>query len=277
MGKALGIIGGGRIAGALGVLLAKRGVQVSVALRRPGPNNLAISAIAHRCPVVLIAVSDDAIGDVAHQLTNAPVLPRIALHTSGAAGPDALELLRVRGVSTGVLHPLQTVPSIAAGIAALPGSSFAFAGDEAAREQAIELIRLLDGKPLAIDPERWQFYHAAAVIASNYQVALMDAALELMEGSGVARDAAFQALAPLARQANANILELGTDAALTGPIRRGDLGTILRHVKALRKAPAQIRCLYAAAANQTLKVAQRSGLAPEVADEIAKAIAQTAP
>src|SRR4051794_6736404 len=107
MGKALGIIGGGRIAGAFETLLSERGVQVSIASRRPGPQEFTISEIAGQSPLVLIAVSDDAIGNVAQQLVNSPVLPRIALHTSGAAGPDALELLRERGVSTGVLHPLQ--------------------------------------------------------------------------------------------------------------------------------------------------------------------------
>lgn len=274
MDRIVGIVGSGRVAVALETILRQKDVRVLQASRKP--EHIRISDIGGRSSLLVIAVSDDAIDGVARDLANAAVLPDIALHTSGAAGPDALARLRERGVATGVLHPLQTVPNAEAGVRALPGSSFAFAGDPSAQDAARDLVGVLGGKPLAINPDRWHFYHAAAVMASNYQVALMDAALELMEGAGVDRAAALEALAPLARQANANILSLGTDAALTGPIRRGDLGTVLRHMRALRTAPAQIRNLYVAAARQTLKVAERSGLSPAVADEIEKSIAQGA-
>jgi predicted short-subunit dehydrogenase-like oxidoreductase (DUF2520 family) len=273
MAKSIGIVGSGRVAGALNILLTGRGVRITRSSRRPAPEGFVIGEIARHAPITLIAVSDDAIEAVAHELAAAAVLPTVALHTSGAAGPDALKVLRQRGVSTGVLHPLQTIPSCEAGVAALPGSSFAFAGDLAAQEEARELIRLLEGKPLYIDPERWHFYHAAAVMASNYQVALIDAALELMEGAGVERAAALPAIAPLIGQSNRNILTLGPDAALTGPIRRGDSGTVLKHVTALRKAPERVRNLYSAAALQTLTVAERSGLAPGIVRELANAIA----
>jgi predicted short-subunit dehydrogenase-like oxidoreductase (DUF2520 family) len=252
------------MAGALTALLSQRGVRIAQAV---------ISEIARHAPVTIIAVSDDAVEDVGRELAGAEVLPAIALHTSGAGGPEALYALRERGVATGVLHPLQTVPSSEAGVSTLPGSSFAFAGDAAAQDEARELIQLLGGKPLPIDPQRWPFYHAAAVMASNYQVALIDAALELMEGAGVDRVAGLDALTPLIGQANGNILKLGTDAALTGPIRRGDLGTVLQHLKALKKASEGVRNLYTAAARQTLKVAERSGLAPDVACKIANVIA----
>ena len=93
-------------------------------------------------------------------------------------------------------------------------------------EWAEQIIRVMDGKPLLIDAQNWQSYHAAAVMACNYQVTLVDAALELMENAGVNRATALAALEPLIRTTTENILLSGPEAALTGPIRRGDSGTI---------------------------------------------------
>ncbi len=274
------------MAGALGALLPRGGVRIgavagrserrtdALAMLCDGAQAVRIDQVAEYAPTILVSVSDDAIDYIARQLTAAPVLPEVVLHTSGAAGPDALHVLRASGVSVGVLHPLQTVPTVEAGRTSLPGSTFAYAGDEAATAIAEELIAALKGKALQVNPERWHFYHAAAVMASNYQVALIDAALELMEGAGIGRDQALEALTPLIGQTNENILTLGPEAALTGPIQRGDLGTVLRHVLALRKAPAEIRNLYAAAGMQTLAVAAQSGLPSGTVQEIARALAR---
>ncbi len=143
---------------------------------------------------ILIAVADDAIGEVAAELAAGGLRDGIVLHTCGSAGPEALAALRGSGNSVGVLHPLQTVPTAERGIEALAGAAFAYAGDPQAVEWARTLISQLGGKPLAIDSQHWQRYHAAAVMVSNYQVALVDAALELMEDAGVAREPALEAL-----------------------------------------------------------------------------------
>ncbi len=93
-------------------------------------------------------------------------------------------LLRREGNSVGVLHPLQAVPDAERGMETLPGAAYAFAGDDAAYDWARLLIKHLDGKPLAVDPAHWRRHHAAAVMASNYNATLVDAALELMGIAG---------------------------------------------------------------------------------------------
>jgi predicted short-subunit dehydrogenase-like oxidoreductase (DUF2520 family) len=282
--ESIGIIGTGRMAGTVARLLSGRGLHVTAVAGRSAEKREHLAQSVDAFPVELsdlpayasiavIAVSDDAIPVVAESLSSSGSSLRIALHTSGAAGPEALESLRSRGTSIGVLHPLQTVPSAAAGVAALPGSTFAYAGDKSAEEFAYRIVEVLDGSPLRIDPSRWQHYHAAAVMVSNYQAALVDAALELMEGAGVDRHTALLALRPLIEQSTGNILQSGPAAALTGPIRRGDLNTVLRHILALRKAPPEVLELYAAAGLQTVSLAERSGLPPAEAQEIAKALA----
>jgi predicted short-subunit dehydrogenase-like oxidoreductase (DUF2520 family) len=250
----IAIIGTGRIARALGTLL---------------PPIVSLGESRH----ILIAVADDAIPAVASKLAADGLRDAVVLHTSGAAGPEALRTLRDTGNAIGVLHPLQTVPTAERGIQSLPGATYAFAGDPAAVEWAGSLVARLGGKELAIDPRRWHHYHAAAVMACNYQVTLMDAALELMETAGLRRATALEALAPILRATTENILASGPEKALTGPIVRGDVGTIRRHLASLETAFPETRRLYVAAGQRTIPVAKRAGLPDETACEIARALA----
>jgi predicted short-subunit dehydrogenase-like oxidoreductase (DUF2520 family) len=258
----MAIVGTGRMGRALTLLLAGRGIPVLAAAGR-APQ--AAAGSSH----VLIAVADDALPAVAARLAAAGLRGAIVLHTSGAAGPAGLKALGEAGNATGVLHPLQTVPSPEAGVQSLPGSAFAYAGEAAAAEWALELIAALGGQPLAIDPARWALYHAAAVMACNYHATLVDCAFELMQGAGAGRDEAGRALAPLMRATTENLLKLGPADALTGPIRRGDVSTIRAHMAALQSAPAETLRLYSAAGLRTLALA---GLPSETAEVMADAL-----
>jgi len=215
---------------------------------------------------------DGAIPEVAAELAEGGLRDGIVLHTSGAAGPHALEILREAGNAVGVLHPLQTVPSAEQGVEALPGATYAFAGDEGAAAWAARLVDRLGGRVLRVDPEFWQHYHAGAVMACNYQMTLVDAALELMEMAGVGRSEALDALGPILRATTENVLKSGPEQALTGPIRRGDLGTIRRHLAALENALPETRQLYIAAGLRTVPVAERAGLEASAARAVEEAL-----
>jgi predicted short-subunit dehydrogenase-like oxidoreductase (DUF2520 family) len=219
-----------------------------------------------RC--IVIAVTDGAIPEVAAEIAEGGFKGGIVLHTSGAAGPGALEILRQAGNSIGVLHPLQTVPSAERGVETLPGATYAFAGDEEASAWASHLIAGIGGSALRVDPKFWQHYHAGAVMASNYQMTLVDAALELMAMAGIGREAALDALSPILRATTENVLKLGPEGALTGPIRRGDAGTIRRHLAAVENASPETRKLYVAAGLRTVAVAERAGLDESAAREV---------
>ncbi len=279
----IGIAGTGRMAKGLGAALVRAGVPVAVVAGRRreaaveaagfvgAAQGVSLDELPRFSRRILIAVSDDAITDVASVLCNAQLTSAIVLHTSGAAGPDALESLRQAGCSIGVLHPLQTVPDAARGAVALTGATFGYAGDERACEWAKTLIDQLGGRVLAVDAAKWHAYHAAAVMACNYCVTLVDAALEMMEMAGLARTQALEALAPLIRATAENVVAAGPEAALTGPIRRGDVGTVRNHLAALAEATAETRELYRAAGLRTVAVARRAGLSAESCEKVAEA------
>lgn len=273
--SSIGIAGSGRVAQAIGRLLREQGEPVtSIAGRDPehtreaaafiggGVEAVPLGELPQRASGLLIAVSDSSLGEVARVLAAGASCQGIALHTCGSAGPEALLPLRTLGFACGTLHPLQTISSPEQGLAALPGAAFAVSGDAPATNWAEHLAGCLGGTVLRIPAEARPLYHAAAVMASNYVVALIDAARGmLVEASGADPEAALRALAPLVRAAVANTLERGPEAALTGPIERGDLGTLWLHLEALAPAPPHIRELYRAAGLHTLKLARRKGLA----------------
>ncbi|MCW5981705.1 MAG: DUF2520 domain-containing protein [Bryobacteraceae bacterium] len=281
MQNPVAIAGGGRVGQALGRLLAERGTPVAaVACRSAAHAEQAAAFIGAGCAPAgygelsawaertLIAVPDDAIEDVAARIAAGGMRRGLALHTSGALGHEALEPLARQGVHCGGLHPLQTVPSPSQGLAALRGAFFAVGGDEPAAKWAEDIAGALGGHAFRIAPGARPLYHAAAVMASNYLVALVDAATSLMERAGVAPDRALPALAPLVEASARNALALGPEKALTGPIRRGDAATVMRHLAALADAPPSVRKLYRAAGAHAVHLARRGGLEESKADAL---------
>ncbi|HTQ53841.1 MAG TPA: Rossmann-like and DUF2520 domain-containing protein [Bryobacteraceae bacterium] len=282
MSAPIGIAGAGRMGQALGRLLRERGEPVcavgsrsvdnaGVAARFVGGGAQATSygQLPRLALNILIAVPDDAIGDVAGTLAASGMRSGAALHTSGARGGEVLAPLAAAGVACGTLHPLQTVANPAEGVAVLPGSAYAVDGEGAARAWAEQIVGLLDGQILHILAESRALYHAAAVMSSNYLISLIATAVMLMKEAGVAEDAALGALVPLARTSVRNACELGPVAALTGPIVRGDLGTVREHLAALAAMPAAAS-LYRRAGLATLDIARLRGLGEGPARSIEK-------
>jgi len=271
-GGAIAIAGAGRIGQALGRLLRERGEPVvAVASRSPeraraaarfvgGVRAVGYSEAPECASRVLIAVPDDALSSVAEAVAGAGMKDGACLHTCGTRGPEALAVLAAQGVSCGALHPLQTVASPEQGLSALPGAAFAVTGEGPAAAWAQRIVALLDGLVLRIPAERRPLYHAAAVMASNYVVGLIDAAVMLMGAAGVEEDRALRALAPLVRASSMNALTLGPLKALTGPIERGDVETVSLHMQALAETSAPVREFYRSAGLYVVTLARRKGL-----------------
>lgn len=286
--QAIGIAGSGRVAQALGRLLAAQGQPVAAIAGRDPAHTLAAATFIGQCDAVtigelperaariLIAVPDAAIESIALTLAESGMNGGIVLHTSGAQGTKPLEPLMSGGVSCGALHPLQTVATPEQGVAALPGCAFAVSGQPAAREWALEIVALLGGQVLSIPDGVRPLYHAAAVIAGNYIIAMLDAAATLLSQTGIDHAAALRALAPLARTSLSNALDGGPVAALTGPIERGDTATVAAHLDAMGHRPGleTIEHLYRAAGLHTLDLAARGGLTGQPAAELAALLAE---
>lgn len=280
-GETIGIAGAGRIGQALGRLLRAQGQPVvAIASRTLDHAREAAAFIGGEAAVVtyaelprhaaclLIAVPDDALASVAETLAQGGMRSGLALHTCGAKGPEVLAPLAAQGVRCGTLHPLQTVPTPAAGLNHLRGIAFAVTGDEAAVRWAEQIVELLSGQVLRIAPAGRAVYHAAAVMASNYIVGLLEASIALMAAAGVDESDARRALAPLAHASVENAVRYGPGEALTGPVQRGNVETIGEHLKVLARFPESVQQLYRASGLHVLEIARRRGMTPATASRL---------
>ncbi len=175
---------------------------------------------------------------------------RVALHTSGVRGSEILESLRELGSRVAAWHPLVAVA--APGRGRFRGAFFGVEGDDEAVSYAGELARALDGRALPVDPDAHARCHAAAVFASNYLACCLAVASELWGPRQPGASASsLEALLPLARSALENVARTGVPGGLTGPLVRGEIGTIHRHLDALDPAT---RDLYRALGAELLRV-----------------------
>jgi len=186
--------------------------------------------------LLVIAVRDDVIADVASRIRAAHV--GAAVHLSGLTPVDALAPLRRAGAAVGVLHPLQTLPTPKAGADVMAGSWMAVTtSDEWLRVALEALAASLGARSFSVPEAARAVYHAAAATAANGTVAVLAIAEELFTAAGVPFDAAR----PLVDAVVANAFGLGPGAALTGPIARGDVGTVRAQLAAVEeRAPQEL-------------------------------------
>lgn len=209
--------------------------------------------------VVILAVRDAVIGEVAQMLIGTGLVGKrhVLLHCAGAA--SATELLgevtqQVAGVGT--MHPLSAIADPKLAMRTLKGTVFGVEGNELGKQRASQLVSAMGGVVLPLDSTQMASYHTAAALASNYIVAALDAAAAVLASAGVAQADAARALVPLAEGAIKNVAAHGTTNGLTGPIRRGDAPTIQRHLEALRGKPELLE-VYRALARRTVEIAAR--------------------
>jgi len=242
-------IGVGRLTRALAPRLRAAGyrdlrVVTRRAIRGPAPGGASVLRDARDAVrgsgVVLLAVPDREISGVARAL--AAAIPegwrrRVVLHHAGALGRDVLSALARLGASTGVLHPLHVLGSPAVVGRTIAGSHARVEGDGRARHRARMLCRDLGLVPFelpAATRRRREAYHAAAALAANDVVALLELAVRGLEAAGLGRRRAIAALLPLVEGALEHVRAAGIEGALTGPAARGDAGTLEAHLAVLR-------------------------------------------
>ena len=268
--RALALVGPGRAGTSLAAALVARGWHVSaVAGRAPdAPSTLAASAqfgapavevaeAGRAADLVLVATPDALIAETAAALAPGARAGALVLHLSGACTLAELDKLRLArpDVAVGSLHPLQSLPSTAVGVARIPGSWCAVDGPDDVDALAISLGM----RPFRIADHDRARYHAAATIASNHLVALLGQSDRIARAAGVPPEA----LLPLARATLENVEGLGAAAALTGPVARGDADTVARHLDAL---PVDERAAYRALAAEALRLTGRDD--PAVRDAV---------
>lgn len=243
----IGIIGASRLGTTLALALERAGHSVAaVASQRPHSAQSFASRLAaavaldpaglvRRCQLVVLAVPDGAVAALASGLPW--VRGQAVVHCSGALELSALDAARACGALRGCLHPLQSFPERFGAAQRFAGITCGVEADGALEARLHALCTALGARPLPLAGVDRARYHAAAVLASNYVVALHAAAAQAWTLAGLPPERAREALAPLTLGAAENVERLPLHAALTGPIARGDAATVAGHLTALREAP----------------------------------------
>ncbi len=283
----IGIIGAGTVGTALAARLSRKGYPiVAVASRTPASAERLVAitgsgrvystpqAVADNADFVFITTPDDAIPTIAtqvrwHQGQN-------VVHCSGADSLDVLEPARIVGARVGSFHPLQTFAGIQKAIDNLPGSTFALEAEGELLETLKAMAAALEGRWIKLGAGDKAAYHAAAVMTSNYLVTLVKMATDLWGSFGVPPAQAIDALLPLLKGTINNLENLKGPNALTGPIARGDTGTVQIHLKTLKETAPSVLPAYCEMGLQTVPVALAKGrLSPQQAEEIETLLSQT--
>lgn len=285
----IGIIGAGRVGAVLGAALRAEGhaltgaYAVSDDSRRraadllPGVPLLDVHTIVERSELVLLAVPDDQLGPLAAGIAASGEVPggQVFVHVSGLHGTEVLEPLRALGSGVIALHPAMTFTGTAVDLPRLVGCPVAVTAHGALEAVAQALVVEIGAEPVTIAEGDRALYHAALVHGSNHLVVLVAQARELLAHIGIDDPGAY--LRPLMTASLEESLRRG-EQALTGPVRRGDAGTVAPHVAALAEADGSrtavgggdVLATYRALARAAVA---RSGLAPDDARRVLAALA----
>ena len=261
----IAIVGAGTVGTAVGVAWAGAGHRiVAVAGRQetvsraktwlPGVPVLPIAEAVSGAELVVIGVPDEVLPAIVSTVASAVRSGVDVLHLSGASGLDVLEPVVEGGGRPLAVHPLQTFADVAGALETLPGCAVAVtAADDDGFVLGEALGRDLGGRPFRLPDAQRPLYHAAAVFASNYVVAVSAAADALFSHAGVPE--ALVAMRPLQEATLANVHRLGPQSALTGPAVRGDAGTIDRNLSAIAAADPELVAPYVALCRTAMLVA----------------------
>jgi predicted short-subunit dehydrogenase-like oxidoreductase (DUF2520 family) len=266
----IGIVGAGAVGTALGLALARAGWPIrAVASRDPGRRErfsrlvggtrafADATAILDEVELIILTVPDDALAPLAAglKLYGGQAL----VHTSGALGAEVLRPAMAAGTQIGSFHPLVAFADTERAVAALQGATVAVEGDDQLVALLAEMAEAIGAHAVRLAPGSKSAYHAAAVLAAGGFDALLDAIAELGRVAGLDEAGALAIYGPLVEQTLGNARALGIGAALTGPIVRGDIGTLEAHLATLhRHAPAVVD-LYRAVAQREIALAEARG------------------
>lgn len=260
------IIGPGKLGAALTLSLREAGYTIDEIVTRRQSSSRARAAslarkvqsqcreIAHAnlsADVVWLCVPDGEIRKCARDLeSHTEWQGKIVLHSSGALASDELDVLRGRGSTVASLHPMMTF--VSAGVPSLDGVPFAIEGDAKAVRVAGRIARDLGGSVFPISKKNKPAYHTWGSFSSPLLVALLVTAEQVAGTAGISSRAARKRMLPILQQTLSNYAQYGGAGAFSGPLIRGDVATIRKHLEVLRRLP-RARTAYIALAQAALQ------------------------
>jgi predicted short-subunit dehydrogenase-like oxidoreductase (DUF2520 family) len=249
--KSITLIGAGNLAQALGPALKAAGYRIEVVAgrnraesqrrarllaRRLGAKWCSVEQVKPTSDVVWLLHTDDALATTAQTLARAGGWRgKVALHSSGALSSDVLQPLKKAGAHTASLHPMMTfVAGTSLEMSKVP---FAVEGDREAIAAAKQIVRRLHAEIFPIRKSAKVLYHALGSFSSPMIVATLVTAERVGRAAGLSLPQTRKVMAAILQQTLKNYMERGPAAAFSGPIKRGDLETVRRHLRALKRVP----------------------------------------
>lgn len=188
---------------------------------------------------ILICTPDDVINSVCSDIfkdKSKDFKNYYAIHFSGSKSLEVLNSARAAGAEIASIHPLKSFASIEEAIKSLPGTIFGITYSSTESKKMAEfLVKSLGGEIIEVENNKKPLYHAAACVVSNYLVTLINYAVLIHKKMGIKPEDSLKGLMGLVEDTVSNIKKMGTEKALTGPIARGDVGTIKEHVKSFNE------------------------------------------
>lgn len=277
------VIGAGRVGTAMASILCTRGFEVSAvfdtdaaAAERAAELSGAVAATsapeaARTADIVLITTPDDSIEEASGAVAVAlgDTSGKRFVHMSGALGLGVLGEASARGADVLSIHPIQTFADLEGAVRSIPGSTFGVTCAPDLEEWARGFVDAMEGNVLVVADSQKALYHAAAVMACNLFTMLEHAALSVYTGLGLSDEDARAALLPLVRTTLYNIERMGPAPALTGPLARGDVATLLSNIEALEVGEPELASVYRVLSLWGLRlVEQRGELSDKVIEEM---------
>lgn len=276
----VGIIGAGTVGKTMAIGLSRRGYSVVATASRRYESAQAMASLVPGCVAystapeaaaasdfVLITSPDDVIKCIASSIewhTGQGVA-----HCSGVASLDVLEYASHLGAYPGAIHPLQTFSSVASALNNLQGTTFAIEGDDQIQPYLTDMAIDLGGTPIYLQPEDKALYHTSVVFMGGLLTGLVGAVAGMWDQFGINRAEALKAIIPIIRGGVDTLEAVGIPSAMAGPYVRGDLGTIRKHLEALKNQTPNLLPAYCHMALIGLPLALERG---RVTDEQAAAI-----
>lgn len=282
----VGVIGTGRAGSVLGAALARAGHKVVAVhavsdvsrLRAesllPGAENVESDEVARRADLVLITIPDDALAETVRGLASLGAFRagQFVMHASGRYGTDVLSPATDLGAVPLALHPAMTLTGTSLDLERLSGAPFGVTAPPALRPVAEALVVEMGGEPVWVPNEARALYHAALANGANHMITLVNQSIDLLVQAGV--ESPQRLLSPLLFASLDNALRSG-DAALTGPVARGDAQTVQAHIDVIEDFSPEARRAYVALARLTADRALAHGmLSAQQAEALLQVLAQ---
>lgn len=270
--KSFSVIGAGRVGTALALALCRKGLELKYLADRSSARAREVSKLigqgratgdnrlaARSAGLIFICVPDDLIGKLVEEISVVELSGKFVFHTSGALSSDLLQPLARKGARVASFHPAQTFAEPVAKPGIFKGIYIGLEGQPEAVEIGKKLAARLGAQALLLSPAEKPLYHLALSISSNFLVMLLFEVKKLLKKVGLEESAILEILTPLLNKTLQNVKNLGLEASLTGPVARGDLQTVKKHLAITAGSPGLDK-IYRAMALEALKLAEKRGL-----------------